>query len=252
MLLTDLADVLRRGGLDVEEMAGWRDRGQGQMSGVRTIMCHHTAGAPSGEAPSLNTVMFGRPGLEGALSHLVLGRSGTWYVVAAGLCWHAGVTFTSDQANAWAIGIEAEATGVDAWPNEQYRSYVRGCRVLADHYQVPVDRVLGHKEVAKPAGRKIDPNFDMNAFRRAITAAGQEAPDVDANQDRMLRDIHREATQRLGRRIDGSTYTDTVLGYAMNADSFGYRATEALARIENRLDDISTRLADLETTEETP
>lgn len=245
MYLTDLADVLRRGGLAVEEMAGWRERGHGAMGGVRTIVCHHTAGPASGEAPSLNFVMRGSSALAGPLSHLVLGRSGTWYVVAAGLCWHAGVVWSADQGNSWAIGIEAEATGTAAWPDEQYRSYARGCRVLADHYRLGVDRVLGHKEVAKPAGRKIDPNFDMDAFRRAVAAAGQE-DDLDANQHRMLSEIHREATQRLRRRIDGSTYTDTVLGYAMNADSFGYRAAEALDRIEQSLTDLSDRLSKLE------
>lgn len=252
MYLTDLADVLRSGGLPVEEMAGWRERGHGPMGGVRTIVPHHTAGPATGEAPSLNTVMFGRPGLAGPLSHLLLGRSGTWYVVAAGLCWHTGATWTADQANSWAIGVEAEATGTASWPDVQYRSFARGCRVLADHYGLGVDRVLAHKEICKPAGRKIDPNFDMDAFRRAVAAAGPEEDDMTPDQDRMLREIHREATQRLRRRIEGSTYTDTVLGYALNADSFGYRAKESLDRIENRLDDISHRLTALENPGGTP
>jgi hypothetical protein len=70
----------------------------------------------------------------------VLGRSGTWYVVAAGLCYHTGATFEPWQGNTWAVGVEAETTGRDPWPPVQYASYVRGARTLADHYGVPYSR----------------------------------------------------------------------------------------------------------------
>lgn len=175
-MLTDLADAARASGLPVVEESGWRTRGHGAMGAVQSIVCHHTAGPARGEAPSLAVVRDGRPDLEGPLSHLVLARSGTVHVVAAGLCWHAGPTFQPWQANAHAIGIEAEATGKDPWPDVQYKAYVRLCRALADHYRVPYARVLGHKEVAKPTGRKSDPNFQMGAFRAAIGAAGGAAP----------------------------------------------------------------------------
>lgn len=241
MLLTDLADVLRRGGLDVEEMAGWRTRGHGPMGGVRTIVCHHTAGPRSGEAPSLNTVMNGRPGLEGPLSHLVLGRSGTWYVVAAGLCWHAGATWTADQGNSWAIGIEAEATGVDGWPTEQYQSYARGCRVLADHYRVPVDRVLGHKEVAKPAGRKVDPNFDMNAFRRAVAAVTTSKEDDDMLPPK-LPDFYKPGLPPQ----DTAGLLAWGVAHAAHARDAARANTAVLARVEKALADVSARLAKLE------
>ena len=92
-MLTDLADILRGAGLAVVERPGWRTRGHGQMSGVRCVVLHHTAGPATGEAPSLGVVENGRPGLTGPLAQLVLGRSGTWYVVAAGLCHHTGATF---------------------------------------------------------------------------------------------------------------------------------------------------------------
>ncbi len=169
-MLTDLADVLRGAGLAVVERPGWRTRGHGQMSGVRCVVLHHTAGPATGEAPSLGVVENGRPGLSGPLAQLVLGRSGTWYVVAAGLCHHTGATFEPWQANPWAVGIEAEATGRDTWPPVQYSSYVRGARALANHYRVPTSRVLGHREIARPLGRKTDPNFDLATFRAALTS----------------------------------------------------------------------------------
>jgi hypothetical protein len=98
------------------------------------------------------------------------------------------VTFEAWQSNAHAIGVEAEATGVDPWPVAQYASYVAGVRALADHYGVPYGRVLGHREVAKPLGRKVDPNLDLVAFRGALSASREE--DVlltDADVERIAR-----------------------------------------------------------------
>lgn len=168
-MLTDLADACRATGLTVVETPGWKTRGHGPMSNVQTILCHHTAGPKNGELPSLATVRDGRPDLAGPLAHLMLGRSGTVYVIAAGLCWHAGVVFDNSQANEHAIGIEAEATGVDPWPLVQYDAYARLTCGLAKHYGLPTSRILGHKEVASPRGRKSDPNFDMPAFRSKAT-----------------------------------------------------------------------------------
>lgn len=188
MMLTDLADVLRAAGLKVQEVAGWRTRGHGQMTDVESITCHHTAGPKTGNYPSLGVVRDGRPGLDGPLAHLGLGRDGTWYVIAAGLCWHAGVVFESWQGNPHALGIEAEGTGVDPWPAVQYDSYAAGVAALRAHYSVPLARVLGHKEIAKPLGRKSDPNFNMNEFRAAVLAAGNDQED-DEMSDAQVKQI---------------------------------------------------------------
>lgn len=168
MMLTDLASVLRAAGLKVEEVPGWKTRGHGQMTAVETIVCHHTAGPKTGNYPSLGTVRDGRKGLAGPLAQLGLGRDGTVYVIAAGVCYHAGVVFEKYQDNWHAIGIEAEATGTDPWPIAQITAYAKTCAALRKRYDIPNGRVLGHKEVAKPKGRKPDPNFDMDAFRVTV------------------------------------------------------------------------------------
>ncbi|MDN5860326.1 MAG: N-acetylmuramoyl-L-alanine amidase [Pseudonocardia sp.] len=187
MLLLDLADACRASGLDVVELPGWQDRGHGQMAGVRSIICHHTAGPPTGDTPSLRVVRDGRAGLPGPLAQVYLSRSGGVYVVAAGLAYHAGAVFSpSTQGNLWAIGVEAEATGVDPWPPVQYDAYARLCAALRRHYGLGTDRVLGHKEVAKPAGRKIDPNFSMIQFRAAVAAVPAEGAQMDARQAAQL------------------------------------------------------------------
>lgn len=169
MMLTDLADVLRRAGLQVIERPGWQTRGHGHMAGIQSITLHHTAGPASGDIPSLNTVENGRPNLKGPLAQLMVSRSGVWYVIAAGLCWHTGVTLQLWQSNSYAIGIEAEATGKDEWPITQYESMVQGVRALCAFYRVPYGQVVGHKEICSPPGRKIDPNFDVSAFRGALS-----------------------------------------------------------------------------------
>jgi len=209
VLLTDLAAAVRKSGLPVEEIPGWHTRGHGEMGGVRTIVAHHTAGPSTGNYPSLNVVRDGRSDLPGPLAQLGLGRDGTVYVIAAGLCYHAGDVKQSDYGNGYSIGIEAEATGVTTWPAAQMDAYARLCKALCDHYKVPVSRVLGHKEVCAPPGRKSDPNFDMAAFRAAVTNA-EESPvtpeDIEAT-------AKRAAELVLGAKVGKD---DTTLKQAIN------------------------------------
>ena len=113
LMLTNLATILRNAGLNVVEVSGWKTRGHGQMNSVKGIVVHHTAGPATGDMPSLNFIRDGSSSLPGPLSQLALGRSGTWFVVAAGLSYHAGVvTDSSLYSNVNAIGIEAEGTGL--------------------------------------------------------------------------------------------------------------------------------------------
>jgi hypothetical protein len=224
MMLTDLADVVRRSGLRVVEISGWRTRGQGELESVESITCHHT-GTPnslSGDYPTMGTIVSGRPGLRGTLAQLGLGRSGTVYVIAAGLCWHAGVTFYPWQNNAHAIGIEAEHPGGSTpWPADQYAAYVRLVRALRDGYDVPNARVLGHKEVAKPLGRKSDPTFSMDSFRAAVARLN---PDSEGELD--MADA-----ASIEKKIDSLAY---VLGlrYDVDADRYVVETNRWNAEIE--------------------
>jgi len=176
LMLTDLADILRDAGLDVIEVDGWKTRGHSAMRSVKGILVHHTAGSATGDFFSLEVVRDGRTDLPGPLAQLGLGRTGRWYVIAAGRCYHAGQTIDdSIFGNYNAIGIEAESTGIPAdeighkyWPEVQWQSYVRGVQALQAAYGVPTEHVLGHKEAAFPLGRKPDPNFSMDEFRAAL------------------------------------------------------------------------------------
>lgn len=178
--LTWLPETLRAAGLNVVEQIGWETRGRGDMGDVKGVLCHHTAGPPRGENPDLSIIINGRPDLAGPLAQLSLGRSGTYYMIAAGRANHAG-------AGAWQcvmtgnssfIGIEAENTGLpgDPWPEAQMDAYARGVAAILKHIGAPVIMCAGHKEYALPKGRKSDPDFDMNIFRQRVAAIMHEAP----------------------------------------------------------------------------
>jgi hypothetical protein len=175
--LTDLAGVARKTNLEVIEVPGWETRGRGPMRDVRAVVCHHTATKTRiADMPSLNTLIKGRTDLKGPLSQFGLSRSGKVYVIAAGRCNHAGKVRNPSWGNSHSIGIEAEATGTDTWPEVQLAAYAQLCRVLVDYFGLSVSAVLGHKEVADPPGRKPDPNFDMDAFRARVSALGGTPP----------------------------------------------------------------------------
>src|SRR5215469_17949164 len=107
-----LPTVLKNAGLKVALVDGWQDRGRGDVGTIQGVLCHHTAGPLSGNMPSLNILVKGRSDLPGPLAQLGLGRDGTYFVVAAGRCNHAGPGAWQrvTTGNSSFIGIEAENT----------------------------------------------------------------------------------------------------------------------------------------------
>ncbi|WP_306358709.1 MULTISPECIES: N-acetylmuramoyl-L-alanine amidase [unclassified Nocardia] len=130
-----LADVLRGAGLTVIEHDGWRTRGHAVFRDIRGIICHHTAG---GGRNDWRIVQYGRPDLPGPLAQLVLEKDGTFRVIAAGVCWHAGrgswPGWPTDNANFHTIGIEAVSRGDGTdWTPTQLDTYRRGCAAILAH-----------------------------------------------------------------------------------------------------------------------
>jgi hypothetical protein len=186
--LTWLARVLTDAGLKVAEVPGWPNRGVGDVSAIKGVICHHTAGSRSGNMPSLKVITEGRADLPGPLSQLGLGRDGTFYIVAAGRANHAGrgewqgVT----TGNSSFIGIEAENVGQppgdsdhEPWPDVQMDAYERGVATILKHLGLKSLMACAHREYARPRGRKTDPQgIDMDEFRSRIAAlmAGNASP----------------------------------------------------------------------------
>lgn len=184
--LTWLPSVLKDAGLKVNEIGGWQSRGHGNVGVTKGIICHHTAGPKSGNAPSLTIVTQGRSDLSGPLAQLVLGRDGTFFIIAAGLAYHAGAGNWQGvkSGNSNFIGIEAENTGLagDPWPTMQMDAYARGCAAILKYIKAPAIMCCGHKEYALPKGRKPDPSFDMNAFRKRIETVMEGVPHEPSTQ----------------------------------------------------------------------
>ena len=173
-LASRLERAVKKSGLKYKKVSGWASRGHGTMGSIQTIVPHHTAGPRSGNTPSLNVVTYGRPGLSGPLAQIFLARDGTVYLCAAGIAYHAGRVRSNSYSNSHSIGIEAENTGLSndsPWPSKQMDAYARLCRALCAEFRLPTSRVLGHKEICSPSGRKSDPSFNMSAFRKKVAGA---------------------------------------------------------------------------------
>ena len=217
--LTWLADVLKDAGLKVAQQPGWQTRGK-PMGTVKGVMCHHTAGPKTGNMPSLGIVTNGRPNLSGPLAQLGLGRDGTFYVIAAGRANHAGAGIWKGitTGNSSFIGIEAENQGIpaDPWPAVQMDAYKRGIAAILDKLGADASMCCGHKEYALPKGRKVDPSFDMDDFRKDVAAilAGKAKPAApipakdDKSRPTLRRGDHGDAVKQMQQGIgvpaDGS------------------------------------------------
>lgn len=178
-----LPSVLKNAGLKVALVDGWETRGHGDVGKTLGILCHHTAGPKTGNMPTLHTLVNGRSDLPGPLAQLGLGRDGTFYVIAAGKCNHAGKGIWKGLVNGNTnfIGIEGENMGTSQdfpWPDVQLDAYQRGVAAILQYIGKDASFCAGHKEYALPRGRKSDCNFDMDRFRASVDGilTGKAAP----------------------------------------------------------------------------
>lgn len=183
---TWIADRCRQYGLTVVEVDGWRTRGDDVLA-PGGVVCHHTAGASTGEIPSLRTLIHGRSDLPGPLCHVGLARSGTCYIVAAGRANHAGSGgWKGLRGNSSVLGIEAENDGRQGWPSIQIEAFVRLAAALQSGTAHPTDAeyVCAHREWTT---RKPDPHsIDMTAFRARVRGLLQGEDDMFTDDDRDL------------------------------------------------------------------
>ena len=181
-----LPEVLSRAGLKVSLVPGWENRGRGDVGSIFGVVCHHTVGPLTGNMPSLNTLINGRPArparpgrpaqraLPGPLAQLGLARDGTYFVIAAGRANHAGEgSFRGIvNGNSNLIGIEGENGGElndFPWPEVQMEAYHRGVAAILKHVGRGAEFCCAHKEYA-PRRKPLDTRFDMDEFRSAVSA----------------------------------------------------------------------------------
>ncbi|MGW0837581.1 N-acetylmuramoyl-L-alanine amidase [Streptomyces prunicolor] len=173
-------------GLTVQEHAGWRTHNRDTATGktfgpVIGVLIHHTAGHNDREI-----CYNGRPDLPGPLCHNWLGKTAGMWMIGQGRTNHAGSVDLDvlnalraetsplphdDQANAdgndvlYGLEIENLGDGKDPYPAEQYRQAVLWAAAHCRFHGWTEKSVAGHKEV-QPG--KIDPSFDMDAFRANV------------------------------------------------------------------------------------
>lgn len=226
-----LKDVLLAAGVKVAEVDGWRTRGFDHPFDPHGVMVHHTGGPAKGNMPSLGIVTAGRPDLQGPLAQIGLGRDGTFYLIAAGFAQHAGPGAWQGLArgNGGFVGIEAENTGLAAdlpWPEVQMDALRTGIAAILQRLGSDARMCCGHREWALPAGRKVDPLFDMAALRAEIAAtmAGVRPPRAPI----AAVDATGRATLRRGSSGAAVTGLQAALGVVQDGQ-FGGR-TEAAVR----------------------
>ena len=217
MYLTDLAAAVRKSGLEVAELPGWRDRGRPASTGgfdPRGVLCHHTGGASDSREYVEWMATVGRSDLPAPLCTLALDRSGTVYVVAAGRANHGGDAratgpMPAGDANELYVGIEAMNTGSEGWTDVQYAAYVALCAALCEHYDWPASHVRAHRETSVTG--KWDPGLlDMDRFRIDVNNAMED--DVTPQDIDKIADAVAERLERPLERIRvGSYRRDTRL-----------------------------------------
>ncbi|MDB5098029.1 MAG: N-acetylmuramoyl-L-alanine amidase, family 2 [Cyanobacteria bacterium RYN_339] len=131
---------------------------------IDTIVIHHT----NIDGPAERTATFFADPTTRVSAHYVVGKDGKIIqcVPDAQLAHHAGVSEYRGRTrvNEFSIGIEVVniGDGVDPYPEAQYRALAQLVAYLQTEHGIGWDRVTGHKNVARPLGRKDDPspNFD--------------------------------------------------------------------------------------------
>jgi len=139
---------------------------------IDSVIIHHTA-------PFSN---FSRVGYYFQMidsrvsSHYILGKEGLIIesVPDPLRAWHGGPSSWKGKFNVnnYSIGIEVynDGDGKDPFTNLQYISLARLVAWLIQTHNIPLSRVIGHRDIAFPMGRKVDPanNFDWKIFKSLI------------------------------------------------------------------------------------
>lgn len=196
--------VLRAEGVQLDEYQSWRTNNRnhkGAWGPVNGVMIHHTAGVGG---HILDLCYDGTGSLPGPLCHAVAAKSGTIHLVGNGRANHAGtiaqnahlavLNEDSDHprpdvrepvdgnARYYGIEIENRGDGDDPYPDGQYDQVVRWAAAICRAHGWTADSVIGHKEATR---RKIDPSFDMEAFRAAVAERLAHAPGEGGKDDDM-------------------------------------------------------------------
>jgi N-acetylmuramoyl-L-alanine amidase len=126
---------------------------------IDTIVLQHTAGGGTAQ----DTGRYFQNPKSRVSSHYIVGKDGVneQSVADKDRAWHAGKSVFQgrNDVNTFSIGIEIvnRGDGKDPFTDAQYEALGRLVAYLQTRYNIPRNRITGHKDVALPRGRKIDP-----------------------------------------------------------------------------------------------
>lgn len=169
-----LEDVLREAlGDRLVVHEGWKERGAGGVMGtIWGTMIHHTGNVNERVEVIRDGVQQPSGWLPGPLSQCLITPDGKCHLIAVGPCNHAGGGNwgTLTNGNRDSIGFECAYSGSGPWPQKQIITMRDATAAISKKIgKKAADSVCGHKEYAKPQGRKVDPgNMDMNWFRAEV------------------------------------------------------------------------------------
>lgn len=202
--LHDLPTVLRKAGLHVVEVPGWREFSRPESTGGFAPvgnLWHHTGSKDTNPLSieddyeyAVWLAKIGRSDLAAPLCQLSPARNGTIFVCAAGRGNHAGQAKASGpvpagDGNVLYIGWECQNDGSEGWTTAQYDAMVRGAAATSKAYGWTAEANRAHKETSVTG--KWDPGLlDMPGFREDIA---QQM----STQDEQIREDLAAATRSL-------------------------------------------------------
>jgi N-acetylmuramoyl-L-alanine amidase len=147
---------------------------------IDTIVLHHTAGGGTAQ----DTGRYFQNPKSRVSSHYIVGKDGVIVqsVADKDRAWHAGKSVFQgrNDVNSFSIGIEIvnRGDGKDPFTDAQYEALGRLVAYLQTRYSIPRNRITGHKDVALPKGRKIDPapNFLYERLDQELNEIRKETP----------------------------------------------------------------------------
>lgn len=179
--------ALRREGVTVVEVDGWRTRNRnhkGPWGPVNGVMIHHTV--TRGTARTVQICRDGHADLPGPLCHGVIAKDGRVHLVGYGRANHAGSgdgdvlqaviaeralpaddeLTTDGNRHFWGFECENLGDGKDPWPEAQLLAIEKVAAAICRHHGWTERSVIGHLEW-QPG--KIDPRgFGMDWMRGQV------------------------------------------------------------------------------------
>ena len=173
--------------------------GFGTNRGRRFIILHGTGRSPAATAAQ-EIGYLQRPGIRvsyhayatktGEVHHMVPWAARAWHAGSSRWRGTDGVEYTD--LNDLSIGIAFESTNAfdEVYPHVQVSAVFELVRDLMVEHDIPPERVLTHREVSYPQGRKVDPvNFGVVTFRERLAWPPKETLPLYSEENELLGEV---------------------------------------------------------------